>query len=73
MKYLTDVQKDFRVHAEKEMQAFFQQMKYNKCDKTLQQAINRMAERCGRLRMSGAIFINKDQESLSTMCEGLGM
>ena len=46
-------------------------MTYDKCNKALQSAIAKMAERCGRLRNAGAPFVNKDQEALSTMCEGL--
>ena len=72
-KFFTDVQNDFRVHAEKEMQGFFQLVKYKRCDRALQQAINKMVNYFVRLRTSATHFVHKELVHLPTLNEGFGI
>lgn len=70
---LTDVQEHFQVHAEREMQCFFQGMKYEKSNKALHSAISMMAEYRGRLWEMGTNIANRDWDRPSTMNEGLAI
>ena len=61
----------FQAHAEKEMQAFFQKMEYNRCSEALRQAVKKMTNDCKHLWMSGAPFVHKEWENHPAMTEGL--